>query len=1441
MPLPLISRGPILLAPPTSFRCRRSGSLGTETFLFDINAGMALAQITDFSGNVTRFDHADAWSAPATYLQVLSGVTLNGHYDDPTKQTDALGNTKTFTYYGGNRIMQSVTDENGSKTYYDIDSLGRRTTEKIYAPPASGGALVQETDFAYGNAAYPGFMTQKTVKALSGGSDPTWVKSLVTSYTPDSNGRVAQETVDPGGLNLVTTYTYDANGNKLTSTDPKGHTTWFSYDSRNRLITVTNADGSQKQMVYDMRGNKSIEYDENGIATLYQYDQLNRLTAQARHMTAGSAQSLLNAQGDITAIPGTDITTSYTYNAVNSKLTTTSPIGGVTTMQYDNLQRVTQITDALNNVTTFQYGANSGGNAFDGSSFKPTRTTDPRGIVTNVYYDALYRPLSKGIVYDSNGDTSWTSMSYDGVGNVVATVDPLGNKTATTYDALNRPRVTTAADTSTTQQFYTSTGFRYKVIDQNNNVTQTQFDNAGRPTQVTQPQVYDQASNSPLSPVTHTYYDAAGNVIETVDPLNFVWDYAYDARNRKVQEFAPSVQDASNGNAWSRPMTTWIYDPAGRVTATIDARGNETDTVYDAANRVSDVNAPQVPVAGGSPARPNTHTTYDNDGNVLTLRDPNGHTTTNTYDLLNRLTRTVDAANDTVSSSYDAVGNRILVIDGNGNSTGFAYDGLNRNTQVTDASGKATRLKYDALNKVQRTDALGQVTTYFYDTRNRLQYVLYNSTNTNINPARTYGYDFINLLNVTESGKGGAANAAYTYDALNRVSTETSRYATSSSVTHQYYYDLAGNRLKTVYGGTNRTITSTYDALNRLATMTENSRVTSYGYDLNGNIAKKTLPNGDVETQTFDALNRASTQSAAAGAANGGGSLYSFTYGYDLASNVATVGETYPSGLNNRTVTNTYDNINRLQIEAVAMVGGVGSVTTTYGYDPANNRTSKTISGYGLTTNTTNYSYNNLNQLLSWTLGSTTDSYTYDSNGNRATRIIGSATDTYSYDFENRLVNLVKNTTGGGAGTYNYTYDYRTRRIVRDESSAGGGVADIVFSGGTSAQEYTGSITQPHLAVEYLRGSDYGGGVGGILYTIRGGNPSYTHENKRGDVVAKTNGSGALTFQDQYDGSGVQVAMTGATSDRQKDNSKDTDPWGGINEGMRYTTLEGGLRVFLTKDPAGFVDGPNLYTYVIQNPWTSFDPEGLQTPPPPPEEEAPSEDAADTNPIDEQYRESQWYSPARQPIFGSEEYEKENPPPSQAPSGPTPTISLPGGPTLNPQTTLKSDDEIALEVAKEMEAERAKPDQPGAESQKKETDQKNNEVGSSTPPTPQKPAADQIKDLGPVQGKTQAEIEAQLKAEGYTPTPAKNGGTIWTKPGSDGKTSAIRLDPPNPKAPPGNADSVEHAHKETVPSDKVNGGNYKPKDAQTHDDSGNPTDSKDYTANHIPTKPSSNP
>jgi RHS repeat-associated protein len=102
---------------------------------------------------------------------------------------------------------------------------------------------------------------------------------------------------------------------------------------------------------------------------------------------------------------------------------------------------------------------------------------------------------------------------------------------------------------------------------------------------------------------------------------------------------------------------------------------------------------------------------------------------------------------------------------------------------------------------------------------------------------------------------------------------------------------------------------------------------------------------------------------------------------------------------------------------------------------------------------------------------------------------------------------------------------------------------------------------------------------------------SFTHYNRRGDVTAKTDSAGKITYQAKYEAFGKRTSETGETLDRQKSNTKDEDIPGYANEGFRFRDLETGT--FISKDPLGFVDGPNVYAYVVQNPWTKFDPEGL--------------------------------------------------------------------------------------------------------------------------------------------------------------------------------------------------------------------------------------------------------
>ena len=127
--------------------------------------------------------------------------------------------------------------------------------------------------------------------------------------------------------------------------------------------------------------------------------------------------------------------------------------------------------------------------------------------------------------------------------------------------------------------------------------------------------------------------------------------------------------------------------------------------------------------------------------------------------------------------------------------------------------------------------------------------------------------------------------------------------------------------------------------------------------------------------------------------------------------------------------------------------------------------------------------------------------------------------------------------------------------------------------------------------VEYTRGPDMGGGVGGLLYSVRSSTAKFNLSNGRGDIVAQSDSTGALSWTASYEAYGKRTKETGVNEDKQRANSKDEDPTGLLNEGFRYRDLETG--VFLSRDPAGFVDGPNLYAYVMQNPWSKFDPLGL--------------------------------------------------------------------------------------------------------------------------------------------------------------------------------------------------------------------------------------------------------
>lgn len=1148
---------------------------GVESFRFNPSAGLALSQTTDLSGSVTQFAYDNPIANATIYGSAYPYPGFAGMDSEPTSQTNDAGFSKTFTY-GTHHIMNSVEDEDQRVRTYDLDVYGNRLNEKIYTL-GTNSPLVQETDYEYANATFPGVVTKQTVKDLD---QFGWTQDLVTENTPDpTHGWIIQQTVNPGGLNLNTYFTYDADGNRISVTDPKQYTTWFEYDGLNRKTMEIYPDGNATIYGYDEDGNKISEEDENQHFTYYGYDQLDRLTSVTRPLQSG------------------DILTQYAYNDVNSKTSITDPRTKITYLYYDDLQRLTKVTDPRTFSTYYYYdGPYSGGSAFDSSSFKPTSVVDPRGYTTTNTYDDLHRLFTKVQQYNlaPNAASATTTYVYDNVGNAISVTDDRLHKTTTDYDSLNRPYHVTYADTHDTWAYYTATGLKYAVQDEMQNVTNMQYDGAGRLTAVIAPPVDDGEDLSDTirtshmkNPTTSTTYDDNGNVATVQDPMQNVVTYHYDVRNRKIEEDQPAVDDATTG-ATTQPIFYYGYDYVGNLVWVQDPRGYTMQTAYDEANRPTGTTLPPVFVFGvATPVVASTSKTYDPNGNVLTATDANGNTTINTYDEVNHLATSTDAQGNEVQYFYDEVGNRSQVEDGNLNSTYFSYDGMNRMTTIQDATGVTdTTFTYDGVVKTGRTDSLGQATSYGYDVRNRLTSAQYAGRTVD-----NRGYSYNNrgdLTGVTEPGKNGVADVVYNYDATRRPISEA-----SNGATHTYWYDLNGNRTTTQYGypsgDPGRLLTSGYDALNRLTSLNDvqsgtNSLTTQYGYDLNGNLVAKLLPNGEIVSMSYDGLNRQFIESDNAPT----GLLYNYLSLCDPGGNLHFSSDT-TVGVPPRILMLGYDLADRLTSETVYDGSGNQETQTLYTYDPASNRSTKTVTPAGGNAVVTTYTYNPLNQLGNWSdTNGNSASYGYDTNGNRTSRTVGTLSDSYSYDYENRLVSLTKNTTdGSGAGTYSYVYDYRTRRTQRTENTV---PTSVVFSGGTSVQEYQGT-TVP--SVEYVRGSDWGGGVGGILYSVRGGTESFAHYDRRGDVTTHTDASGVITYQASYEAGGTRTAEYGSTQDRQKANTKEEDPTGLLDEGMRYRDLE--TDMFITRDPAGFVDGPNLYCYVRQNPWTAFDPEGLAT------------------------------------------------------------------------------------------------------------------------------------------------------------------------------------------------------------------------------------------------------
>jgi RHS repeat-associated protein len=444
----------------------RINELGDRTeFTYD-DAGRRV-QIKDALGNLQRYVY-DAAGRKTAEIDAL-GRTTRYVYDALGRHIQTIyanGTQSTFTYDAVGNLI-AIKDPAGNTTRYEYDAL-KRTTAVI-------NALDQRTSYTYdeiGNLTqikdaknqltrleYDG-IGQKIATVLPLGQRETFVYDAVgnlqrqttfngetITYTYDTNNWLIRKNL---GETTTVNYTYTPTGEVSSITDGRGTTT-YSYDPRNRLVQLTETDGRTLIYTYDPVGNRtSIQTPSS--KTTYTYDALHRL------------QTVTDAGGNFTQ---------YTYDAVGNLTRTILPNNLVETRQYDQLNRLINLTQTRPDNTViagYNYTLDAVGNRVS--------VTEGNGRRVNYSYDALYRLTREAITDAIPGDgvpptvgDRTISYTYDAVGNRLSRNDSLDGNTTYTYDGNNRLLQATLGN-QTTLYTYDNNG---NLLRQTQGTNQTRY------------------------------------------------------------------------------------------------------------------------------------------------------------------------------------------------------------------------------------------------------------------------------------------------------------------------------------------------------------------------------------------------------------------------------------------------------------------------------------------------------------------------------------------------------------------------------------------------------------------------------------------------------------------------------------------------------------------------------------------------------------------------------------------------------------------------------------------------------------------------------------------------------------------------------------------------------------------------------------------------------
>ena len=752
----------------------------TYTMVDGENKYDEMSESVDIMGNTTKYERD-------TNGNVIKTINADGTY--------------TLANYNDKNSVIAEVDESGNATIKAYDSNGTRLLKE-----ATSLHPLSQTDINTVTA--DNFDPVKYLAANEASYAITSHEYYADSYVSGIAGLI-RATTDPEGN--VTEYDYYKDGvgkglvksKTLKDGNTVVNTVSYEYNAQLQVSKETTSFDisknlySVKEYEYDKFNNVTVTRDygtgSTPATTVAEYDLLSRKTAEyapnysadkshgslTTYYPDGNKKSETDAEGNVT---------SYVYDAYGQVIKKTNPDGTMNLTAYDGLQRekATYFLGSENGTkqiltkTSYEFAGYNFDiySALDTSashSCKGLKTTKTTYITENkqVISETLTDIKEHTIYEKTNGETKRTSAYYAN-GQLARQTDALGNITKYEYGYLNKV-------TKTYTPFNTKSNGSV-----NYSVTENQYDKNGNVTLAKQT-VQKQDSDTVKYSVTENQYNAQGLLTQvtlsdgTSNGEKNITKYFYN--NAGIQTKMYTGLNSTNDSDYM--TTNYEYDAWGHLVRTTDSTGYNSGA-----------------------------TTYDLNGNALTVTDANGNVTTNTYDALNRVLTANTICSDTsknVSKSY-------------------VYDNMGRVRSKT-ANGVQTSYQYDIFGRVYQELSPKSFKGYFYEGVS--QYA----------KEQLVGINHQTMYSSTQ----------YEYDAEMRIA----QVKESGNLTATYTYDANGNKVsETLANG----VVSTYsyngcNKVTKLVTKSGNSDISSYEYSyyLDGSDACKVRnENGTIETTSYD-------------------------------------------------------------------------------------------------------------------------------------------------------------------------------------------------------------------------------------------------------------------------------------------------------------------------------------------------------------------------------------------------------------------------------------------------------------------------------------------------------------------------------------------------------------------------------------------------------------